>query len=83
LHSRDIINIAYDNKFLFSDCKIVEVFKTMDLGEHRNKCNINKKQETLGADAYNKINVDIEQKHRDKLKATLDQMNIKNSKRNI
>ncbi len=55
----------------------------MDLGEHRNKCNINKKQETLGADAYNKINVDIEQKHRDKLKATLDQMNIKNSKRNI
>jgi hypothetical protein len=26
-----------------------------------------KKKETLGADAYNKINADIEQKHRDKL----------------
>ena len=43
LHTRDIINIAYDNKFLFSDCKIAEVFKTMDLGEYRSKCNINKK----------------------------------------
>ena len=30
-----------------------------------------KKKETLGADAYNKINADIEQKHRDKLKATI------------
>ena len=46
LHTRDIINIAYNNKFLFSDCKIAEVFKTMDLGEHRSKCNINKKIQT-------------------------------------
>ena len=30
-----------------------------------------KKKETLGADAYNKINADVEQKHRDKLKATI------------
>ena len=30
-----------------------------------------KKKEVLGADAYNKINADIEQKHRDKLKATI------------
>ena len=42
VHTRDIVNIAYNNKFLFSDCKIAEVFKTMDLGEHRSKYNINK-----------------------------------------
>ncbi len=30
-----------------------------------------KKIETLGADANNKINADIEQKHRDKSKATM------------
>ena len=30
-----------------------------------------KKKETLGAEAYNKINADIEQKHRDKLKASI------------
>ena len=46
LHTRDIVNIAYNNKFLFSDCKIAEVFKTMDLGEHRSKCNINKRIQT-------------------------------------
>ena len=46
LHTRDIVDIAYNNKFLFSDCKIAEVFKTMDLGEHRSKCNINKKIQT-------------------------------------
>ncbi len=43
LHSRDIINIAYNNKFSFSDCKIAEVFKSMNLGEHRKQCNINRK----------------------------------------
>ena len=43
LHSRDIVNIAYNNKFLFSDCKIAEVFKALNLGEHRSKCNINRK----------------------------------------
>ena len=42
LHTRDIINIAQDNKFLFSDCKIAEVFKSMKIGEHRSRCNINK-----------------------------------------
>jgi len=42
LHTRDIINIAHDNKYLFSDCKIAEVFKSMKIGEHRSKCNINK-----------------------------------------
>ena len=46
VHTRDIVNIAYNNKFLFSDCKIAEVFKTMDLGEHRSKCNINKRIQT-------------------------------------
>ena len=46
LHTRDIVNIAYNNKFLFSDCKIAQVFKTMDLGEHRSKCNINKRIQT-------------------------------------
>ncbi len=30
-----------------------------------------KKKETLGAEAYHKINADTEQKHRDKLKATI------------
>ncbi len=43
LNTRDIVNIAYDNKFTFSDCKIAEVFKSLNLGEHRAKCNINKK----------------------------------------
>ena len=43
LHTRDIINIAYNNKFLFSDCKIAETFKSLNLGEHRTACNINKK----------------------------------------
>ena len=43
LHTRDIINIAHNNKYLFSDCKIAEVFKSMNLGEHRKQCNINKK----------------------------------------
>ncbi len=37
------MNIAYNNKFLFSDCKIAEVFITLNLGEHRSKCNINRK----------------------------------------
>jgi hypothetical protein len=46
LHTRDIINIAHDNKFLFSDCKIAEVFKLLNIGEHRSKCNINRKVQT-------------------------------------
>jgi hypothetical protein len=44
LHTRDIVNKVYDNKLLsYSDGKIAEVFKTMNLGEHRRSCNINKK----------------------------------------
>ena len=46
LHTRDIINIAYNNKFLFCDIKIAEVFKSMNIGEHRKQCNINKKVQT-------------------------------------
>ncbi len=44
LHTRDIVNKVYDNKILLcSDGKIAEVFKSMGLGEHRSRCNINKK----------------------------------------
>ena len=46
LHTKDIVNIAYNNKFLFSDVKIAEVFKSMNIGEHRRTCNINKKVQT-------------------------------------
>ncbi len=46
LHTRDIINIAQNNKFVFSDCKIAEVFRSMNLGEHRKNCNINRKVQT-------------------------------------
>ena len=46
LHIRDIFNVAYNNKFLFSDCKIAEVFKSLNLGEHRSKCNINRRVQT-------------------------------------
>jgi len=43
LHTRDIINIAQHNKFLFSDVKIAEVFKSTNIGEHRRSCTINYK----------------------------------------
>ena len=43
LHTKDIINIAHDNKFLFCDCKIAEVFKSMNIGEHRRSCTIHYK----------------------------------------
>ena len=43
LHTRDIVNIAYDNKMKYSDGKIAEIFKSLGLGEHRSRCNINKK----------------------------------------
>ena len=32
LHSRDIVHRAYDDNFLFSDCKVAEVFKSLNLG---------------------------------------------------
>ena len=43
LHTKDIIDIAYRNKFSFSDVKIAEVFKSMNIGEHRRGCTINRK----------------------------------------
>ena len=46
LHTRDIVNIAHNNKFLFSDCKIAELFKTLNIGEHRRSCNINRNIQT-------------------------------------
>ncbi len=36
-----------------------------------------KKKEEFGAEAHNKINVDVEQKHRNKLKATLGEAEYK------
>ena len=46
LHTRDIVNIAQNNKFLFSDGKIAEVFKSLNIGEHRSRCNINRKYQS-------------------------------------
>ena len=40
LHTKDIIDILANNKFLFSTCKMAEVFKNTNLGTHRSKCNI-------------------------------------------
>ena len=42
-----------------------------------------KKKETLGAEAYNKIKADIEQKHSAKLKASIGIDEYKNKKRNM
>ncbi len=42
-----------------------------------------KKKEILGVYAYNKINADVEQKHRHKLKATIEIDEYKSNKRNI
>lgn len=43
LHTRDIVNIVYDNKLLsYSDRKIAEVFKSLNIGEHRRSCTINR-----------------------------------------
>ena len=43
LHTQDIINILGNNNFLFSTAKISQNFKSLNLGEHRKQCNINKK----------------------------------------
>ncbi len=43
LHTRDIIDIFTRNKFLFSDGKMAEIFKTTNIGEHRRSCTISKK----------------------------------------
>jgi hypothetical protein len=47
LHTRDIVNIVYDNKLLsYSDCRIAEVFKSLNIGEHRRSCTIDRKVQT-------------------------------------
>ncbi len=46
LHTRDIVYVAQNNKFLFSDGKIAEVFKSLNIGEHRSRCNINRKYQS-------------------------------------
>jgi hypothetical protein len=47
LHTRDIVKIVHDNKLLsYSVCKIAKVFKSMNLGEHRSRCNIKRKVQT-------------------------------------
>ncbi len=43
LHTQDIMNILSSNKFLFSTAKMAQIFKSLNLGEHRKQCNINKK----------------------------------------
>ena len=43
LHTRDIIDILTRNKFLFSDGKMAEIFKSTNIGEHRRSCNISRK----------------------------------------
>ena len=43
LHTQDILNILANNKFLFSSAKMAQNFKSLNLGEHRKQCNINKK----------------------------------------
>ena len=40
LHTKDIIDIFNKNKFLFCDTKMAGIFKSMNLGEHRARCNI-------------------------------------------
>ncbi len=41
-----------------------------------------KKKEELGAEAYNKINADVEQNHRNKLKTTMGEAEYKDKKPN-
>ena len=40
LHTKDIIDIFNRNKFLLCDTKMAAIFKSMNLGEHRARCNI-------------------------------------------
>ncbi len=42
LHTRYILDIFNRNKFLFSDSRMAEIFKNMNLGEHRRSCTINR-----------------------------------------
>ena len=43
LHTEDIMNILSNNKLLFSTSKTAQVFKSMNIGEHRTNCRINSK----------------------------------------
>ena len=47
LHTHDIFKIVLDNKkFYFGNNKMAEIFKNLNIGEHRKQCNINKKIKT-------------------------------------
>ncbi len=47
LHTQDIFKIVLDNdKFYFGNNKIAEIFKSLNIGEHRRSCNINRKIQT-------------------------------------
>lgn len=50
LHTETIISILNDNKFLYSTSKMAQVFKSMNIGEHRNNCSI---KSTIKAGYYN------------------------------
>ncbi len=43
LHTQDILDILGNNGFLFSTGRTAQVFKSMNIGEHRNNCVINYK----------------------------------------
>jgi hypothetical protein len=72
------------NKLLISYVTNIENMPTIDPVKNLEcvKKSQIKKREALGADAYNKINADIEPKHSDNLKAKLDKMDITDNKRN-
>ena len=40
LHTKNIMNIANRNGFLFADCKMAQAFKSLDIGEYKKTCNI-------------------------------------------
>ena len=44
LHTETIINILNNNKYLFSTCKMAQVFKSMNIGKHANSITINHKE---------------------------------------
>jgi|LakMenE18May11ns_1017448.scaffolds.fasta_scaffold8689658_1 hypothetical protein len=47
LHTQDIFKIVLDNnKFYFGNNKIAEIFRNLNIGEHRRSCNINRKIKT-------------------------------------
>ncbi len=47
LHTQDIFKIVMDNnKFYFGNNKMAEIFKNLNIGEHRRNCTINRKVKT-------------------------------------